>query len=68
MDRPMDAAANAALQAHRRRAAEQLVRDQVLAESFRGLPPATARQRLEASHYALMSSASPVAILWAQRP
>jgi hypothetical protein len=57
----MDEIINPALVARRRAAAEQLVRDQVLAETFRELPAPTVRQRLEASHYHLISSASPLA-------
>ncbi|ESZ32718.1 hypothetical protein [Mesorhizobium sp. L2C066B000] len=63
-----DGTATAALQAHRRRAAEQLVRDQVALETFRDLPAPSLKQKLAAAHYELSSSVSPVAIMWAQRP
>lgn len=66
MDEFKDAASNAALLSRRQRMAEQLVRDQVLAETFRDLP-ATVGQKLAASHYQLLSSVSALAIARALR-
>lgn len=44
-----------------RRRPEQLVRDQVVAQTFADLPAPSVRQRLEASHYQLVTRASPLA-------
>ncbi len=62
----MDAASNAALAARRQRMAEQLVRDQVLAETFRDLP-ATLSSKLKGSYYQLLTSTSPAAFAAAWR-
>jgi len=59
----MNAATNAALQAHRRRAAEQLVREQVMVQTFAAMPAPSLKQKLAAGHYELSSSVSPVAII-----
>jgi len=61
MDSPSNAAAEAAVAASRRRAAEQLVRDQVLAEIFRDLPAPTVSSRLKGQYYQLLTSTGPVA-------
>ncbi|TGP93822.1 hypothetical protein [Mesorhizobium sp. M8A.F.Ca.ET.218.01.1.1] len=53
--------------ARRRAMAAQLVRDQVLAQSFADMPAPTARQKLTASHYQLSSSASPLVLAGAGR-
>ncbi|CDX54525.1 hypothetical protein MPL1032_190134 [Mesorhizobium plurifarium] len=46
---------------------EQLVRDQVMAQSFADMPAPTLRQKLTAAHYELSSSASPLALAAAFR-
>lgn len=62
MDDPREIARRAAM-------AAQLVRDQVLAQSFADMPAPTARQKLTASHYQLSSSASAMAFaaVWRKR-
>lgn len=46
-----------------RRRAEQLVREQVLVQTFADMPAPSLKQKLAAAHYELSSSASPVAIV-----
>lgn len=57
----MDEIINPVVVARRRVVAEELVRDQVTAQTFADLPAPSVRQRLEASHYQLVTSASALA-------
>lgn len=64
----MDDVINPAEIARRRAAAEQLIREQVMVQTFADLPAPSLRQKLAAAHYELSSSASPVAIVRTLRP